>query len=143
VPSLERAGKWRAHPRRIASSVWLPWTISGLLLVAIAAGAMVAGGREDLLPQRGARHQALAFGLVLLAISLGTFGWLYAMVLKPLRRLGRDAERLAYGDLRQPIEIRRYDEIGLIAHSLERVRLVLLRRIERDQADARGESEAV
>ena len=141
--AFKQVETWRAHPWRIASSVWVPWAIGGLLLLGIAAGALIAGGREDLLPQREARPQALAFGLLLLAISLGTFGWLYAMLLKPLRRLGRDAERLAYGDLREPIEIRRYDEIGLIAHSLERVRLVLLRRIERDEARVFGESDAV
>jgi HAMP domain-containing protein len=92
-------------------------------------------------PKTETRNLALAFGVLLLATLLGTFGWLYAMLLRPLRSLGGEAERIAYGDLRHPVEIRRYDEIGLIGHSLERVRLVLLRRIARDEADARHESE--
>jgi HAMP domain-containing protein len=92
-------------------------------------------------PQIQVGEQMLAFGVLLLTIVLGAFGWLYAMLLRPLRHLGQEAERLAYGDLRHPVEIRRYDEIGLIGHSLERVRLVLLRRVALRDADARRESE--
>jgi HAMP domain-containing protein len=87
------------------------------------------------LPQTQAREQALLFGVLLLATSLGVFGWLYAMLIRPLQRLAQEAERLAYGDLRRPVEIRRYDEIGLMGRSLEHMRLVLLRQRMQPPAD--------
>lgn len=79
------------------------------------------------LPQTQAREQAVLFGTLLLTISLGVFGWLYAMLVRPLGRLRQEAERLAYGDLTEPVEVRRYDEVGLINRHLEHLRLVLLR----------------
>ena len=93
------------------------------------------------LPETQARDQALLFGLLLLVISLGAFGWLYVMLMRPLRRLQHEAERLAYGDLRRPVEIRRYDELGLIGRSLERVRLLLVRRRIQESAGVGAEHE--
>lgn len=87
------------------------------------------------LPQTQAREQALLFGVLLLAIALGVLGWLYAMLIRPLQRLAEEAERLAYGDLGKPVQIRRYDEIGLIGRSLEDMRLVLLRQRMQRSAD--------
>ncbi len=79
------------------------------------------------LPETHARRQAIAAGLVLLLLTIAIFAWLYAVVLRPLRALGGEVERLAYGDLRAPVEIRREDEIGLMGRSLERIRLLLVR----------------
>ncbi|MFD7164288.1 HAMP domain-containing protein [Streptomyces violascens] len=75
-----------------------------------------------LLPETRARDQALLLAQVLAVVTLGLFGWLYVMWLRPLRRLVRDAERVADGDLHDIVEVRRYDELGLVARALERIR---------------------
>lgn len=93
------------------------------------------------LPHTQAREQGLLFGVLLLVISLGVFGWLYVMLMRPLQRLQQEAERLAYGDLRRPVEIRRYDEIGMMGRSLERVRVLLVRRRVQESASAVMEAE--
>jgi methyl-accepting chemotaxis protein len=146
----------RHGSRRVASSVWLPWGVGGVLLLLLAVVALTAGGRVEpgvrvpravldgtlvALPQTQAREQALLFGLLLLVLSLGVFGWLYAMVLRPLQRVRLEAERLASGDLQAPVEIRRYDEIGLIAHSLEQTRLLLISLPAQRSTPSHAESE--
>ncbi len=75
----------------------------------------------------GARRQAIAIGLALALTTLIAFAWLRAVVVRPMLDLQRDAERLAYGDLKIPVAVRRYDEIGMIARSLERIRVLLIR----------------
>jgi HAMP domain-containing protein len=82
-----------------------------------------------LLPQTQARDQALLVGLALTVVTVGVFSWMYVMWLRPLRRLVRDTDRIAQGDLTTAVEIRRHDEIGLIAGSVERIRVGLIRDI--------------
>src|SRR5262245_10961925 len=81
------------------------------------------------LPQTRARDQALLVGLALTMVTIGVFGWMYVGWLRPLRRLVLDADRIADGDIRTPVQLRRHDEIGLVARALERIRSG----IERDQ----------
>jgi HAMP domain-containing protein len=85
------------------------------------------------LPRTNARQHALLFSLVLGALTTTIFGWLLFMFLRPLRELVRQAERLASGDLSEPVEVRRYDEIGLIARSLERMRVRVIRELIQQQ----------
>lgn len=90
------------------------------------------------LPQTDVRRQALLAGVVLGLLTLMIFGWLYIVVLAPVVRAQREAERIAFGDLSKPVEVVRYDEIGLIARALERIRINLIRRrVEVDRASAR------
>jgi HAMP domain-containing protein len=79
------------------------------------------------LPQTQARRQALLFSLVLGALTVIIFSWLMVVFLRPLRELVREAERLAGGDLSEPVEVRRYDEIGLVGRALERMRVRVIR----------------
>jgi HAMP domain-containing protein len=79
------------------------------------------------LPQIQARHQATLFAVLLTALAVGIFGWMLVLFLIPLRRLVHDAERLADGDLEEPVEVRRLDEVGLVGGALERVRVRLIR----------------
>lgn len=79
-------------------------------------------------PQTEARSQGLLSGLILAFVSVLIFGWLYVIIVQPVVRLQREAERLAYGDLSRAIEIIRYDEIGLTARALERIRVILIRK---------------
>jgi hypothetical protein len=43
VSNYEGIARGRGHTRRVASSVWLPWTISALLLVSLSVTAVVVG----------------------------------------------------------------------------------------------------
>ncbi|MCT9935330.1 HAMP domain-containing protein [Planotetraspora sp. A-T 1434] len=86
------------------------------------------------LPGSRTRDQALLAALATTVVTVGAFGWLYVIWLRPLRRLVRDAERLAAGDLSTRVEVRRYDELGLAARALEGVRVALIR----DAAPAAG-----
>jgi HAMP domain-containing protein len=85
------------------------------------------------LPQTQARHQALLFALILGALTVIIFGWLLVVFLRPLRELVREAERLAGGDLAEPVEVRRYDEIGLVGRALERMRVRVIREATRQR----------
>ncbi|MFJ8313458.1 MULTISPECIES: HAMP domain-containing protein [unclassified Streptomyces] len=78
-----------------------------------------------LLPETQARDQAKLAALAVAVVAVAVFGWLYVMWLRPLRRLVGDAERIADGELRTGVEVRRHDELGQVARSLERIRLGL------------------
>jgi hypothetical protein len=80
------------------------------------------------LPQFEARRQGLVFGLALLTLTLLVFAWLYVVLIAPILSVQREAERLAFGNLAEGVNVVRYDEIGLIARSLERIRILLIRR---------------
>lgn len=92
------------------------------------------------LPKVDARRQGFAAGVIAFALVLGVFGWLWLIVVRPILRLQKEAERLAYGDLSTPVELIRYDEIGLIAGALERIRISLVRRKVQGGPDDRGPS---
>jgi len=88
------------------------------------------------LPQTQARRQALLVGLAVTVVTVVAFGWMYLMWLRPLRRLVADTSRIAQGDLTIPVQIRRHDEIGLVAAAVERIRVGLVRDITaRSQPD--------
>ncbi len=86
------------------------------------------------LPETNARRQGLIVAIVLALTTVVVFGWLWIFVLRPLFRLQSEAERIAYGDLSKNVEVIRYDEIGLVARALERIRVLLVRqRIQGDK----------
>ena len=85
------------------------------------------------LPENDFRRQGRLAGMILVLVTLVVFGWLLVVVFRPLRRVQGEAERVAIGDLRQPVFAARYDEIGLIARALERIRLSLIRRRSDDR----------
>jgi len=100
-----------------------------------------------LLPETTTRRQILVFAIVLALMTIVVFGWLWILVLRPLLRLQGEAERLAYGDLSRNVEVIRYDEIGLTARALERIRILLIRqRVQRgkrpSQSKPSGEEES-
>jgi HAMP domain-containing protein len=80
------------------------------------------------LPATDARRQGILAGALVGVFALLIFGWTWFVVVKPLLRLQKEAERIAYGDLSRPVEVVRYDEIGLTARALERIRVLLIRR---------------
>ena len=93
------------------------------------------------LPQTEARRHALLAGAVLGVVTILVFGWLYIVVVSPVMRLQREAERVAYGDLSKSVHVIRYDEIGLIGRALERVRIGLIRARVRAPAQTHKASE--
>ncbi|HEU5355042.1 MAG TPA: HAMP domain-containing protein [Actinocrinis sp.] len=74
------------------------------------------------LPDTELRHRAQLLGMlgVTGAVLLG--GWIWLMVLMPLRLVAAEARRFAAGDHDTPILARRQDEIGAIARSLDLLR---------------------
>ena len=123
-----------AEARQVLS--WAP--VNGLGPAGAQGWGVVTARSLDTvaLPETQARRQAIAGGLGLLVLTAGIFGWLYAALLRPLKGLGQEVERLAYGDLRALVQVRREDEIGLMGRSLERIRLLLVRRRVHTKADA-------
>jgi hypothetical protein len=89
------------------------------------------------LPQNEARRHGLLVGAILALLTILIFGWLYIVVFVPLFSLQREAERLAYGDLAKNVEVVRYDEIGLTARALERLRILLIRKRVQDKPSDR------
>lgn len=82
--------------------------------------------REELaLPANDARRLALLLGTLTGLLSLLSLFWFYLFVVGPVRRVAREAERLAFGDRSVPLHVVRYDEIGLLTRSLERIRTLL------------------
>ncbi|QMU67807.1 HAMP domain-containing protein [Streptacidiphilus sp. P02-A3a] len=79
----------------------------------------------DLGAYRTQRLTMLA-GLLGLAAAAGCLGWLYVIVVRPLRTLADTAEQLAAGDRRTVLYPVHHDEIGSITRSLELVRQQLV-----------------
>ena len=95
--------------------------------VAGQAGLVVVTSRPE--PLRAAQsHELLLFGVLIATLTAVVFSWLYASVVGPLSALARSADRLARGGTGDPVIVRRYDQLGLIARDVERVRRHLLRR---------------
>ncbi len=78
-------------------------------------------------PIRQLRDRIVLFGLGVLAAAL-LFAWFdTGAVATPLRLLQEHAQRIAGGDLRQPVAVHRRDEVGALARSFEAMRVQLLR----------------
>ena len=82
--------------------------------------------RQELaLPRNDARRLALLLGVLTGLLSVLSLFWMYLFVIGPVRRVARQAERIAFGDRSEPLHVVRYDEIGLITRALERCRVLL------------------
>lgn len=68
------------------------------------------------------------YGISLLLLTALLAWGLRLGVIRPVLALERESERVAFGDLRQPVPVGAYDEIGRTARALERLRVALLRR---------------
>ncbi len=94
-------------------------------------GLAVVTDRPDTsltLPHSSERNELLLLGVLVVTFTVVIFGWLYVVVVGPLRVLARDAGRIAGGDTAGAVIVRRYDHLGLVARDLERVRRDLLGR---------------
>lgn len=113
--TLGRAGSTETHVMAFAPLDAAPW------------GLAVGQNEEETFgPIRRLRDRIILFGVGVLLAAL-VFAWLdTGAVTAPLRLLKESAERIAGGDLARRIEVRRTDEIGTLARSLEAMRGQLL-----------------
>lgn len=77
-------------------------------------------------------YQVMAVNLIL---GLVLFAVLIVKFIKPLRELKQSSEKIAAGDLYQPITIRRNDEIGALADNLTLMRDAVKDQVESLQAE--------
>ncbi|RSM40354.1 HAMP domain-containing protein [Amycolatopsis balhimycina DSM 5908] len=74
------------------------------------------------------KRELILLGALIAVLTIVVFGWLYVVIVGPLSALARAAGRITRGDTDDPVIVRRYDQLGLIARNLERVRRELIRR---------------
>ncbi|TDV48784.1 hypothetical protein [Actinophytocola oryzae] len=79
-------------------------------------------------PHGEERHELLLFGVLVATLAVVVFGWLHVLVIAPLAALAKAEARLARGETGEPVIVRRFDHLGLIARDLERLRRDLPRR---------------
>lgn len=72
-----------------------------------------------------ARTELVFAGIVTVLLSLLLLGWFLVVVAMPLHHLAADATALADGHLSEPVLVRRYDEVGVIARNIDRIRRTL------------------
>ncbi|WP_234369821.1 HAMP domain-containing protein [Streptomyces acidiscabies] len=104
--------------------------------VASALGWKVASIRPVFwigLPQYEAQRRIMLVGLLGTAAGALCVGWLYLVVVRPLRDVARGAEALAAGDRAAVLYPRHHDEVGSIARGLE----VIRQRLPRTDAPSR------
>ncbi|MEW1649025.1 cache and HAMP domain-containing protein [Streptomyces sp. NPDC091219] len=74
------------------------------------------------LPEYEAQRRVMLVGLLGVTTGALCLGWLYLVVVRPLRELTRGAEALAAGNRTTVLFPRYHDEVGSVAHSLELIR---------------------
>ncbi|MEV6874545.1 hypothetical protein [Amycolatopsis sp. NPDC051128] len=68
------------------------------------------------------KRELILLGALIAVLTVVVFGWLYVVIVGPLSALARAAGRLTRGDTDDPVIVRRYDHLGLVARDLERIR---------------------
>ncbi len=102
---------------------------------------LTASAVNDIAPANDDKSQwALGFAVLFGVFTTLVFGWLWLAVIRPLDHLEHEADRIAHGDLDRPVTIERHDEIGLVARSLERIRVASL--AERKRGASRGHNDS-
>jgi len=96
----------------------VPWLVYVGIPVDAALGPAGANARESLL-----------LGVGMLAIGLVLAAWVARRIARPLRQLSADARLLGEGRFEHRTEVRTGSEIGLLAHTLNRMAAALQERI--------------
>ncbi|MHC5908830.1 HAMP domain-containing protein [Streptomyces sp. S6] len=98
---------------------------NGKLGVAGALGWKVASIKPVFwigLPEYEAQRRIMLVGLLGVTTGALCLGWLYLVVVRPLREVARGAEVLAAGDRTTVLYPRYHDEVGSVARGLELIR---------------------
>jgi diguanylate cyclase (GGDEF)-like protein/PAS domain S-box-containing protein len=101
-----------------ARSRQIPW----LVYVGIPVDAALASAN-------GNARESLALGVVMLIVGLGIAAWVASRITRPLRQLSADARLLGEGRFEHRSQVRSSSEIGLFAHTLNRMAEALQERI--------------
>ncbi|MEU6225534.1 HAMP domain-containing protein [Streptomyces sp. NPDC047042] len=96
-------------------TVGLPWHV-----------VTAEGTAARQLPAVQAEHRTALAGILGITAGVVCLGWLYAMVIRPLRTLALLSERLADGDRRTVLYPVNHDEVGSLTRSLELIRQALV-----------------
>ena len=108
-----------------ARSRSIPW----LVYVGIPVDAALASTNLN-------ARESLALGVAMLVVGLMLAAWVASRIAQPLRQLSTDARLLGEGRLEHRSQVRTGSEIGLLAHTLNRMAAALH---ERTVAARRGE----
>ncbi|MFD5426852.1 HAMP domain-containing protein [Streptomyces sp. NPDC127084] len=74
------------------------------------------------IPEYNLQNRTVLAGLLGVTAATACLGWLYIIVVRPLRALVGQAEALADGDRRTVLYPRHHDEVGAVVRSLELIR---------------------
>ncbi|GAK59448.1 protein serine/threonine phosphatase [Candidatus Vecturithrix granuli] len=90
-------------------------------------GSVHVGLREDSIQKDVNKAKQRIMYITLIAILLGSAGAyaLASLVVKPIKNLVHDAEILGGGDLDSPIQVSTFDEVGVLAKTLDDARIKL------------------
>ncbi|WP_206789692.1 hypothetical protein [Amycolatopsis sp. MtRt-6] len=105
---------------------WAP--VSSIL----PAGLAVVTDRPETSPtpaHPNEQREMILLGVLIAVLTIVIFAWLYVVVVRPLSALAEVAGRLGRGDIGVPVIVRGYDQLGLVARGLERIRRDLIRSI--------------
>lgn len=94
--------------------------------VVLAVGAEAPASYFDRLADLRTRLFAWGAGLALVSVLAAALATL--LITRNVRRLAGAAERIGAGDLRMPIEATSHDELGVLAQTMERMRVQLAER---------------
>jgi diguanylate cyclase (GGDEF)-like protein/PAS domain S-box-containing protein len=97
-------------------------TVPWLVYVGIPVDAALASAK-------GNARESLLLGRVMLAVGLGIAAWVAGRITRPLRQLSADARLLGEGRFEHRSQVRSGSEIGLLAHTLNRMAEALQDRI--------------
>ncbi|MFD3440299.1 HAMP domain-containing protein [Streptomyces sp. NPDC058685] len=134
LPDLVRAGNVQVGAGPVENGLLI--RDGGAVTVAAAAPFTGGGVASDLgwtvvSWQKADRFEITAYeredravlaGLLGLALIVVCLGWIHLVVVRPLRALATDAEKLADGDLKTVHYPRYQDEVGAVVRSLELIR---------------------
>lgn len=90
------------------------------------------------IPEYSLQNRTVLAGLLGITAAVACLGWLYIVVVRPLRELAGQAESLADGDQRTVLFPHHHDEVGAVTRSLEIVRQQLQEQRKRDSAPLVG-----
>ncbi|MGW2787356.1 HAMP domain-containing protein [Streptomyces populi] len=91
------------------------------------------------LPATQAQQRTMLVGILGLAFGAACLGWLYVVVIRPLRAVALLVEKLAGGDRRTVLHPVNHDEIGSVTRSLELIRQALADRGRATRAEPTGD----
>lgn len=98
-------------------------SIAWLVYVGIPVDAALASANAN-------ARESLALGAAMLLVGLGLAAWVGARITRPLRELSADARLLGQGRFEHRSQVRSGSEIGMLAHTMNRMAEALEERID-------------